>query len=780
MSIHSGQFSISHSPATRWEDALLSGNGEIGLLVFGDPFHERNIFCHRLFYHPRKETGYLPDLAGLQERIKDDCLAGHFRSAAQRHLSALLDGGAREGREGALHVGYQLEFDITSQGAMAEYSRRCDFSTGEIVVRWVDDRGLWERASFVSRADDVIVQRLSAPSSGTLQCRITAVAVADELPEGWVVCSHADLASVRMHVQYAPDDINQGYMGVTRVIYHAGSVRSDGLSVQVSDAEALLLLTRVTRYSDDAQGEMTAKLLQQSLDELPADYTHLLARHVALHGEMYNRVTFDLGADDATRSLSNEALLSRQFGCPSLLPALWERLFASGRYHLISASGAHSAPQLVGVWTGEYCARWGGYYHTDANLNLTVGGLNIAALPELLHGYRALLEEWMPDWRYNAQRQLGCRGFLANGHGPAGPGNAIEADLDIEWPYQYLTGRIGWLLYPLWEYYLVSDDREFLSLHLFPHLREMGWFYEDFLTRRDEAGHLVFVPSISPENTPFGADSCLGINAVFDFCMAKFLLAILVESCDILVEEQQPGEGRSRWAQILAQLPEYAINEDGALSEWAWPGLHDQYDHRHASHLCTVWPLREIDADGLGELPRSAVRALQLREQHATEGAAHGILHRALCACVLRETAVLRENCLRLVQGQYFYRNLFSSHEPRQEIFNSDAINTIPTLLLEMLVSSRPGAIVLLPALPADFAVGKVCGIQCRCAVTITEMRWDLHAGDLVAELLSIKDQCISLSVAGMPPRSFTMKAGDPVHIDEKITLFARACVNNI
>ena len=77
------------------------------------------------------------------------------------------------------------------------------------------------------------------------------------------------------------------------------------------------------------------------------------------------------------------------------------------------------------------------------------------------------------------------------------------------------------------------------------------------------------------------------MNATMDIAVAKEVLSHLVSTCQQLqIEHDQIG----KWQGLLDKLPEYMINEEGALKEWAHKDLHDQYDHRHLSHLYPVWP----------------------------------------------------------------------------------------------------------------------------------------------------------------------------------------------
>jgi len=52
----------SNSPAKRWEDALISGNGIMGIMVYGDPANEKIIFNHEFLYEPIGSENVEPPL----------------------------------------------------------------------------------------------------------------------------------------------------------------------------------------------------------------------------------------------------------------------------------------------------------------------------------------------------------------------------------------------------------------------------------------------------------------------------------------------------------------------------------------------------------------------------------------------------------------------------------------------------------------------------------------------------------------------------------------------
>src|SRR3546814_18991080 len=56
-------------------------------------------------------------------------------------------------------------------------------------------------------------------------------------------------------------------------------------------------------------------------------------------------------------------------------------------------------------------------------------------------------------------------------------------------------------------------------------------------------------------------------------------------------------------------MPPYRTTEDGTLKEWGWPGLDENYDQRHVSHLYGDWPSDEIQPTPSPDLARAALLA---------------------------------------------------------------------------------------------------------------------------------------------------------------------------
>ncbi|MFE2053312.1 glycosyl hydrolase family 95 catalytic domain-containing protein [Streptomyces sp. NPDC059459] len=676
-------------PATRWEDAFLSGNGHHGALVFGDPNADRVVVTHHTLVRPdgddalRRPPRLAADLPALQDRL----LAGDATAAED-----FTDGRPLRWVR-PFHPAFQLRLNRPPGDARAAYRRSVDFTTGEATATC----STWTSRVFVSRADDVIVQRVTAPHVTldlSLDPRLPGAPAGLAVGQGAVRTPEGALLSLRAH--YPGTEL--AYTGVTLVAVTGGTTRLVPPGVLVEGATEVLLLTRVRRHT----GELDVTAEGRALRELPdaASYDGLLDRHLALHRTAYDRVTLDLAADPAERALPGSALLERAGG-----PALLERLFAAGRYHLLSASGL-LPPRLTGLWTGDWNTAWSGAFTTNANLNLQTASAAAAALPEVTEAHAALVHRQLPDWRDNARAIFGARGVVAPSHTDGESGHTYH--FSREYPLHLWTAGADWLLKPLVDH---DETRGARDPRTAAALAEVALFYEDFLTRTDENGRLAVVPSYSPENRPANAGWGT-LDAAMDLSAARHAL---------LTAADHHPEHADRWRTLADRLPPHRINADGALAEWARPGLEDTYDHRHLSHLYGVWPLDEINPYDTPRLAEAARRALALRG--AENDSAHGHLHHALVAARLRDAARVAHCLARVLDGDYFHPSLMSAHYPHRDVYNADAAHALPAVLIEMLVQSTPDRLVLLPALPASWPRGEIRGVRTRFGAEL-DLAW--------------------------------------------------------
>ncbi len=732
-----------------WEEAFLAGNGKMGIMVFGNPLNETVVYNDRGFNIAANTNTPVRSVNQVStedlEAIKSNCVAGNFAEA--NRLAATAPHG-HAGGEGNRNPGYEMLISIPEDGVVTNYSRTCDFRTGEITVKWTDNRGNWERKAFVSRKDNVIVQYLTAPSGGKINCSIQLTTDPGmSFSRGWKFTPITSPGSLNMRVNYPADTGSAGYEGVTRVVTKGGTKSVNGNVLNISNADSVMLLTRTEKYYINCTGQWNKRLIKKQLAEIPADYQTLLKGQIATHEAIFDRVKLDLGASPEDRAKSNEELLAMQKDSSEPVKALWERVFDAGRYYYLSSSSSNTPPDLLGIWTGDCNAGWGGWYHLDANLNLQIAQGNIGDMPEAMEGYFHIMEHWRSDFQTNALKLLGSRGFVSPGNTPGI--SARKGPSSMSYPYQYATGEEGWLLYPFWEHYLVTGDTNFLRERLFPLLKGMGEFYEDFLTKTDTNGNYIFAGSVSPENQPSNIRVSLVNNSDFDISGAKFCLTALIQACDILGLDQGAGQGVERWTAILKKLPPYLVGEPnnsiGALAEWSWPGIEDNFNHRHSSGLLSVWPFREITPETTPALFKAALNTLTEKDKYNYENAGHGLLHSALIAANLKDATSVNTKLLRLTREGFYYDSLCSSHYNNHGVFCTDTCNAVPGIMMEMLISSSPGILELLPALPETLTQGSISGVKGRNRVTVENLSWNMKSNSVDCILKSDIDQSVTL-----------------------------------
>lgn len=723
------------APATRWEDAFLSGNGTHGALAFGDPHDDRVLITHHTLVRPDggpppRPPALAPHLPHVQEQL----LAGDVTAAEQ-----FTDGRALRWVQ-AFHPAFQVRF-VRDSVVWRGYRRAVAFATG---VTEAQCSG-WRGRVFVSRADDVVVQYVTGPGlDGEVSLDPRLAGVPAGLGVGHSIVLTPQGARLTLRCRYPDSDL--AYTGVTVALVHGGSRSVGTAGLRIEGATGLLLLTRVRRHLGelDASAEAAA-LTSLAGPELEDTYETLLARHEAPHRAAYERVTFTLDAPRSERGLPGSALLERIDS-----PALLERLFAAGRYHLLSASGA-LPPRLTGLWTGEWDTAWSGAFTTDANLNLQTASAAACDLPEVAQAQGALIQQQLADWRDNAREIFGARGIVAPAHTDGESGHTYH--FQREWPMHLWTAGADWLLTPLVEQAETTGVR---PAWLAAALTELAVFYEDFLTRTGPDGRLVVVPSYSPENRPANA-SWGTLNATMDIAAARHALRTAAA--------WHPGPDSDRWNALADRLPDYRVNSDGALAEWAWPGLDDVYDHRHLSHLYPVWPHHDITPYDTPDLAKAAHRALELRgaENHS----AHGHLHHALIAARLRDPHRVAAALHRVLTGDYFHHSLMSSHYPGRDVYNADAAHTLPALLTEALVQSTPDRLVLLPALPPAWRHGAVRGLRTRFGARV-DLTWT--GGNCTAVVRPERDVHIDLKTPAGGQGLLRLTAGE----DRELTMRTR------
>lgn len=173
----------------------------------------------------------------------------------------------------------------------------------------------------------------------------------------------------------------------------------------------------------------------------------------------------------------------------------------------------------------------------------------------------------------------------------------------------------------------------------------------------------------------------------------------------------------------MERLPKLKIGRYGQIREWLEDYEEAEPGHRHISHLYGVYPGSSIT----WETP-DLMRAAQITlERRLSFGGGHTGWSRAwiigLWAKFL-DGEKAYDNFRALLADSTF-PNLMDNHPMGEgHVFQIDGNLGAAAAMIEMLVQCRNGYIRLLPALPAQFADGKIEGVLLRGGMKL-DMEWE-------------------------------------------------------
>jgi alpha-L-fucosidase 2 len=795
------------TPADGWREALPSGNGAIGALVYGSINKERVLFNHNELWYGGK-TGELPDVSAELAVVRKLMREGNYLEANNLYRTELSKAGFNSSNA-IYHPAFDLLVTSDCRYLFEDYSRTLDFETGEVTVRWRDGDIHFSRRLFVSIPDELSVLSIRADQAGAVCGDITLdlhdlkdmiLQNGQPFDAGFSGKTIVDREFVEFR---AKGSDGGGFGGVVRVMARNGTLDSTRDTIQFTDADEVVLLIGlfVNEKSDTA-----VPRLKKRLAALDADYDKLFERHKPLHAAKFNAMGIDLN-EAGTRDTPNELLLLNAYQHPASAELL-EKLFDYGRYLLISSSRSGGYPaNLQGIWNGDYRPPWSSLYGINENLQMTYWQALPGNMTESMMAFYDYFDAHMDEFRLNAKRLYGCNGiYIPPFMSPDSGMLRLTAPHVIYW-----TDAAGWLASFYYDYYLFTGDNEFLKNRAIPFMKEVALFYEDFIVK-DEQGKNMFFPAQSPENQPADkvyTDPVTGretkvkvqINSTIAVAISKEVFHNLVEACESLGIEK---EGVVRWKKMLADMPDYQINEDGALKEWMHPDFKDNYEHRHQSHIYPLFPGHEITEESSPELYQASRVAIEKRLTIGLQSqTGWSLAHMANVYARLGDGEKAQE-ALNILSRCCLGQNLFTYHNDWRKMgatldfgwgltapFQMDANFGIAAAVTEMLCGSTADMLRILPALPADWAAGAFHDMLTRTGAKVSA-RWDTEAKTMAltlvaerdaafdlkfpgrfAELTCSRPECLSASSYGKTYRSVRLKQGDTLTVQATQVEFA-------
>lgn len=702
-------------PAECWSEALPVGNGRYGGMVFGNPQEEVIQINEDSIWSGKKLDRINPDAPKKLKEIRNLIRAGKIEEAQELTLYA-LSGVPNSQRSyqtaGECYIHMHNIDDIT------HYYRDLDLEEGIANVQFVSDGITYQR--------EVIA---SAPAG----CMAIHMTTKERVPFSF------DCHLGRKHnftdeilsedgkmVRFLVDGGKEGISFCTNLsvdvqpewMTKGGSVEIIGEFLVVKNVtECVLYLDTETsfRYSDYIVAARERCLLAESLG-----WERFRKQHIEDYQRLYRRMQLHYGQSDIKmEEIPTDVRLKQvQNGMTDM--GLLELYFQYGRYLLISSSREGSLPaNLQGIWNDSLTPPWESKYTVNINTEMNYWMAETANLSECHLPLFEHLQRICENGKETARRMYGCNGSVCH-HNTDIYADTAPQDHCITSAF-WVMGE-AWLATHIWEHYLFTKDKKFLSENFYV-LEQSVLFFYDFLIE-GKNGTLVTSPSLSPENTYQMEDGTLGVLCESPTMDTEILLELFhsyIGACQVLGKSK---EEISKAEAVKKRFPPLKIGKYGQLLEWMEDYEEPEPGHRHISHLYGLYPGNSISKECTPELFNAAYRTLERRLEN---GGGHTGWSRAWiiglwAAFGNGEKAYENLNAI-LCMGTF--PNLMDNHPMLDGyVFQIDGNFGAAAAMIEMLVKSKENRIELLPAITEKTKSGCLSGVRLRCGAELA-MNWE-------------------------------------------------------
>lgn len=717
-------------PASSFNEALPLGNGHIGAVVYGGTASERYSVNEVTLW-----SGYPScDVENGSPEVLDE-VKRLMREERHKEAQDLLE----KEFSGFDSQNFLPLGNIIIENGVAEpteYERRLDLSTALHTAEMRGEGYSVQRESFVSNPHRVIAVKIRQKGISTTRISFNSLLASMQSTKGEQRGKEMSLIVrgvapkvpqpiepwEKFNPLYSDNDAEKGmkYTAVVH-IFTDGRLSSLNNTVVVAEAkEITLYFAARTSFKDYKTHpylepeDCDALCFGDIENAIAVGYEKIREAHIADHSSLYSRTEFSITAQ--TDEYTDKLLEGRED------PARFELLWNMGKYLTIAGSRkGGQAMNLQGLWNEELMAPWRSNYTININTEMNYMPTMRLNLPECFEPYINLVKELRDNGSKVAKAWFGIDGIIVNHNTDlwrlANPVSYKHSGIAQHsfFPYTY-----GWMLWGLYDKYLLEGDTEFLRDTLYPLIIKCAETYLPMLERDSEGRAYAFLGT-SPENKFLledGSVCALAHHSAMGNAIVRDVFAMAAEASELLGY----NDSAEFYKDLKEQMMPYLVGSDGRILEWdrEWPEWDPK--HRHISHLYGLHPAREITPDGTPDLADACRKSLDVRGDGGTgwciawKANMWARLRDGDRALKLLENQLKPSDCLVVdCNAGGTYPNMFCAHPPFQIDGNFGATSAI----CEMLVQCIDNRVYLLPALPTSWKEGYIKGIRINGGATI-------------------------------------------------------------
>jgi len=276
----------------------------------------------------------------------------------------------------------------------------------------------------------------------------------------------------------------------------------------------------------------------------------------------------------------------------------YERLWYYGLYILNSCSAKNMFPPgLQGVWATDGApACWRGDYHADLNVQQTFAMACSANHVELLDVWLDYICGVSEQTKTFTRKFFGTKGAFqvcstVPGHIP----------ISGNWtPVMYAWSNTGWLAQLAWQRWRYSMDKKWLAEKGYPFVTSCFEFYAENLEMEDDGKYHIPLSS-SPEydNDEISAwckDPNVDIALIRKCCDWVMEMEMALEISEFSNKAEEIKKNLVEYHLVKYQNLNYQVDCKKVLGLWKDKVLDES--HRHPSHLMAIHPAMDITIDG--------------------------------------------------------------------------------------------------------------------------------------------------------------------------------------